>query len=397
MMLDTRILWFRVWGIATVQGSITLTWVIYNLYFPLLLVEFGFSKESAIAILIVENALESIVEPVFGKLSDRQQRLFGSKLPLISLGIILSSVLFILLPCLVIFNLEEFLTKWFLPILAIVWAGAMATFRAPTISLLGRCAANDKLPQAASILTLVGSIIGAFRFDAYGLIINLGTGFAFAIGSFSLLIAALVLRRLNPNNLSRDRQHQPVKISLLLLCFIFTTGIWISWSVRFIMPAVNEILKLQFGADNGKLAMTIFTIILGLAALPAGKIATELDNFKTMLLGAMGTIFALTLLFLLPSNILPILFLIICFSLVLNGIIPLILNIVPPQKSGLGMGLYFGGFGAGMSSFDLTFTQLKIINFEINIIYAVVFLGLLCCWLVFFKKQSIKNDLFNIL
>ena len=397
MMLDTRILWFRVWGIAAVQGSITLTWVIYNLYFPLLLVEFGFSKESAITILIIENALESIVEPIFGKLSDRQQRLFGSKLPLISLGIILSSVLFILFPCLVIFNLEEFLTKWFLPILAIVWAGAMATFRAPTMSLLGRCAANDKLPQAASILTLVGSIIGAFRFDAYGLIINLGTGFAFTIGSFSLLIAALILRRLNPSNLSRDRQNQPVKISLLLLGFIFTTGIWVSWSLRFIMPAVNEILKLQFGADNGKLAMTIFTIFLGLAALPAGKIATELDNFKTMLLGVMGTILALILLCLVPSQILPIFLLIICFSLVLNGIIPLILNIVPPEKSGFGMGLYFGGFGAGMSSFDLTFAQFKINNFEINIIYALVFLGLLCCWLVFFKKQSIKNNLFNIL
>ena len=275
----------------------------------------------------------------------------------------------------------------------------MATFRAPTMSLLGRCAANDKLPQAASILTLVGSIIGAFRFDAYELIINLGTGFAFAIGSFSLLIAAFILRRLNPSNLSRDRQrqNQPVKTSLLLLCLIFTTGIWVSWSLKFIMPAVNEILKLQFGADNGKLAMTIFTIFLGLAALPAGKIATEFNNFKTMLLGAMGTIFALILLTLMPSNILPIFLLIICFSLILNGILPLILNMVPSEKSGLGMGLYFGGLGAGMSSFDLTFARFKIIDFEINIIYAIVFLCLLCCWLIFFKKQSTKNDLFNIL
>jgi MFS family permease len=79
-------LWIKVWGIAAVQGSITLTWVIYNLYFPLLLVEFGFSQQSAITILIVENALASIAEPIFGELSDRQQRLFGSKIPLISLG-----------------------------------------------------------------------------------------------------------------------------------------------------------------------------------------------------------------------------------------------------------------------------------------------------------------------
>ena len=121
MTLNTKILWIKVWSIAAVQASITLTWVIYNLYFPLLLVEFGFTKELAVSILIIENALESIAEPIFGQLSDRQQRLFGSKIPLISWGIILSSVLFILFPCLVIFNLEPILTKWFMPMLAIVW------------------------------------------------------------------------------------------------------------------------------------------------------------------------------------------------------------------------------------------------------------------------------------
>jgi hypothetical protein len=107
-----------------------------------------------------------------------------------------------------------------------------------------------------------------------------------------------------------------------------------------------------------------------------------------MLIGTIGTIIALIFLFLLPNNILPIFFLIICFSLVINGIIPLVLNLVCSERSGLAMGLYFGGFGAGMSGFDLTFAQSKITNLEINIIYAIVFLGLLCCWLVFFKKQS---------
>ncbi|MEM7592895.1 MAG: MFS transporter [Cyanobacteria bacterium P01_A01_bin.83] len=388
MTLNTKVLWIKVWGIAAVQSSITLTWVIYNLYFPLLLVEFGFTKELAVSILIIENALESIAEPVFGQLSDRQQRLFGSKIPLISWGIILSSVLFILFPCLVIFNLEQILTKWFMPILAIVWAGAMAVFRAPAMTLLGRCANKDNLPRAASILTLVGGIVGAFRFDAYGLIVNLGADFAFCLGSFSLLISALILRRLYPEHSPLPRQSKPVKIPLLLLSLIFTTGILISWSVRFIMPAVRESLKFQFGADNGKLAMTFYLILLGIAALPAGKIAAKLNNNRTMLMGALGTIIALAILALFPNNILPILLLIICFSLVLNGIIPLILTLVAKEKSGFGVGLYFGGFGAGMSSFDFIFTRFEIVNYQINIVYAISFLGLLCLWLTFTKKYS---------
>ena len=197
-MPDKKILWIRVWGIAAVQASISLTWVIYGLYFPLLLVELSFNKQLAIAILIVENALESFIEPIFGGLSDRQQRLFGSKIPLISLSMIFASVFFIAMPCLAIFNSSSFSLGWLLPILAILWAGFMAIFRAPTISLLSRCATQDRLPQAASILTLVGGIVGAFRFDAYGFILNLGAGFAFALGSFSILIADFLLLLLKP-------------------------------------------------------------------------------------------------------------------------------------------------------------------------------------------------------
>ena len=388
--ITNKVLWIKVWGIAAVQGSITLTWVIYNLYFPLLLVELGFKKELAIAILIIENILASFIEPIFGWFSDRQQRLVGSKVPLISWGIMLASGLFIILPCLVIFNSEQFSWQWLLPIAAIIWAGAMAIFRAPTMTLLGRCATNDALPQAASILTLVGGIIGAFRFDAYGLILNMGAGFAFTLGSFSLLIAALILRRLNPVDLSPQSQTASVArpISLLLLSLIFATGIWVSWSIRFIMPAMGEILKLQFGADNGKLAMTIYFILLGLAALPAGKIATKWNNYRTMQWGTVGTIMALILLIVLPNILLPIALLIISFSLVLNGIIPLILNMVPQARAGLGTGIYFAGFGIGISNFSFIFTRLKISNLSLNITGAIACLFILCCWLIILEKTN---------
>ena len=391
--ISNKVLWIKVWGIAAVQGSITLTWVIYNLYFPLLLVELGFQKELAIAILIIENLLASIIEPIFGWLSDRQQRRIGSKVPLISWGIISASVLFLIFPWLVIFNSEQFSFKWLLPTVAIIWAGVMAIFRTPTMTLLGRYATNDALPQAASILTLVAGIIGAFRFDAYGLILNLGAGFAFTLGSFSLLIAAFILRFLNPVGLSSQRQtaSETRPISLSLLSLIFTTGIWVSWSIRFIMPAVGEMLKLQFGADNGKLAMTIYLILLGLAALPAGKIATKWNNYRTMQLGTVGSIMALILLVVLPNILLPIALLIISFSLVLNGIIPLILNMVPQARAGLGTGIYFAGFGIGISNFSLIFTRFETINFSLNIIGAIAFLFILCCWLIVLEKTHKAN------
>ena len=388
-MLDRKILWIKVWSIAAVQASISLTWVIYNLYFPLLLVELGFDKKLAIALLIVENALESIIEPVFGGLSDRQQRLFGSKIPLISWGMVLASISFIGLPCFAIFKSSGSSFSWLLPILAVVWASFMAIFRAPTLSLLNRCATRDRLPQTVSVLTLVGGIVGAFRFDAYGAILNLGAGFAFALGSFSLLLAAFVLRLLNHEKSIEDiTNNQPTNISKLLLGLIFTLGIWISWSLRFIMPAIAGILKLQFGEGNGKLAMTIFLMLLGLAALPAGKIATKFNVSKTMQIGALGTIVALAFLYFFSQLSLPVLGLVICFSLILNGIIPLVLNLTPTAKSGLAIGMYFGGFGAGMSSFDLITYFLQVNTISTNIISAILCLLLSYWWLRILKVNK---------
>lgn len=399
-MSKNKVLWLKVSSIAAVQAAITLTWVIYNLYLPLLLVQFGLSKQLAISLLIGENILESVIEPVFGGLSDRHQQLFGSRVPLISIGIVLSSTLFIILPSLVIFfSPAQFSVQWLLPVLAVLWAGAMAIFRAPTMTLLRRCAPSDKLPQAASVLTLVGGIVGAFRFDAFGVILNLGAGFAFALGSFSLLVAAGVLRLLNPDVLPTLEKRKLAKVSPLLLSLIFTLGVWVSWSLRFVMPTVSQVLKLQFGQDNGKLAMTIFMVMLGLAALPAGKIATKLGDSWGMQLGSIGSVLALSLLILLPDSnlkILAIAMLITFFSLVLNGIIPFTFGLVPPERSGLGVGMYFGGLGAGFSSFDLIFAQLNSITFETRIIGAIVSLLLVFCWLLISNKLQKPNPKQNI-
>ena len=137
-MSDRIIIWAKLWGIAATQGSITLCWVIYNLYLPSLLVQFGFSKEFAVTLLIAENALEAIFEPVFGAISENQQQKIGSKVPIISLGIGISSVLFILLPVVAIFTTPTQVWRWVLPGLAVLWAFGMAIFRAPTMALLGQ-------------------------------------------------------------------------------------------------------------------------------------------------------------------------------------------------------------------------------------------------------------------
>jgi len=363
-MSDRIIIWAKVWGIAATQGAITLSWVIYNLYFPALLVQFGFSKEFAITLLIIENALEAIIEPIFGAISDKQQQKIGSKIPLISWGIGISSVLFILIPIVATFTTPTQVWRWVLPGLAILWASGMAIFRAPTMTLLGQTAPTNKLPQVASILSFVGGVIGAFRFDAYGVILSLGAGFAFVIGSISLLAAGAMLRFLNPSKLPgiEDEPTQSKKeINYLKLVLVCLTGISVGWSLRFLIPALSKSLTLEWGEANTKIAMTLFFVGLGLAALPVGKIATKWGNSQGILLGCGLTIISANLLNhagFSDGIFALILIVIIGFSFVLNGAIPFVLGFINQARSGLSLGIYFGGLSAGISFFDVIFKNL---------------------------------------
>ena len=390
--INRNILWAKVWSIAAMQGAITLAWVIYKLYLPLLLVELGLAKELAVTLLIIENALETLIEPIFGALSDRQQQIFGSKVPIISIGVILSSALFIAIPVVTIFSNENDFSQWFFIVLVIFWASVMAMFRSPAMSLLGRCASTEVLPQAASILTLVGGVIGAFRFDVYGLIVKTGAGFAFTIGSLALLGAAALLRLLNPPEPGIVSQIQSTRISLPQLGLIFLTGMSVSWGLRFLIPVINQVLTMELGETNTKLAMTLFFVVLGLAALPAGKIASRLGNSLGMTIGGLGTVIVLLSLLLIPdglTKIIAIAVLLLFFSLILNGAVPFSLSLVPESRGGLGVGMYFGGFGGGISLFDFLATKLGDFSIEIGAISgSIAFLLALLCIAI---ATQIKN------
>lgn len=115
------ILWFQLIGLALVQGAISLTWLLYRLYVPQLLTTFGFPGLFP-TILVIENALGVIIEPIAGNFSDRQRRWLGTRFPLISLGVILASALFIAIPAFYIFGQSLNSLHWIFPILLILWA-----------------------------------------------------------------------------------------------------------------------------------------------------------------------------------------------------------------------------------------------------------------------------------
>jgi Na+/melibiose symporter-like transporter len=393
--LNQPILWHKVIAIASIQGAITLTWIIYNLYFGDLLKQLGLAAELVPIVLIIERFLEVIIEPIAGNFSDQQERKIGTNLPIITLGIIFSSGFFLFIPAVVIFGNES--VKWLLIIGAICWAMAMAIFRAPVMGLLRKTAHSKDLVQSASILTLFSSIIGAFQFDVFGILLKLGAPFAFFLGSVVLIGSGFAIQRFFPPEITESEsimeQETSKKFPLINLIIISLTGVFIGLGLRFFYPTITQVFNSNLG-EKGKLAMMLFSIILGISALGTGKLALKIGDGKAILGGTIITGIFLLILVFIPLDlikILSIIILLISFSFVLNGVLPFILSLVPKGKTGFGMGLYFGCFGGAISLSVIFDKYITKITPSIGSIGGFIFFAIASFLIYFSLNQKIIN------
>ncbi|AFY68571.1 major facilitator superfamily MFS_1 [Thalassoporum mexicanum PCC 7367] len=428
-LVASGILWSRVLALAAMQGAISLTWVYYNIYFPDLLGQFGFSAQIAAFILFFEGLMAAAVEPIMGRVSDRAKRWTGTKLPLIVLGIILAATVFLAIPAIAIFGSPAGVLRWLLPVVLVAWAFTMSLFRSPAISLLGQYAIGSKLPQAASILTLAGGLVGSLKPLAYNLILGMGPVITFLTGSIALLVAGAVLRLTNPpastnqiEDLSGEGEISDADLAERLITgndldqaldqaasviiepsarlglaslnqelpwvfnaiLIFVIGILVGGTFRFLVVRLfPAFMANSIFADNISLGMGLMFISMAFFALPMGWLAAQVGNKLMMTIAAAG--FAILLVALLGIKVAAIVTLVMlaiaaCWSVVINGVIPLALELMPNKLSGFGIGLYFGGFGGINGVFHFIFPDLKAITLAQGAFgTAIAFVALIVC------------------
>jgi hypothetical protein len=384
--------WSKIIGLSALQGAISLTWLIYNIYLPKLLISFGFSAGLAVLILIVENAIAVILEPLFGSLSDRAYRWIATKFGIISFGVIVTATISVLIPTIVVFGDLFTTVKWILPVVLIAWAMAMTIFRTPAISLIGRYAFASELPIAMSFLTVVGGFVGALRPISQDLILGLGAPFAFTIASVVLLAATGLLRYFDsgindPLPTTALQPIQPLNIALVM-----GMGLGVAWGYRCLFETVPKVLKVQLPQFDSVILMVVISLAISASAIPCGLFAAKYGNQKSMLIGAGVTIFGLLCMVFLPipiTLIIAIILFVCCLSLLTNGTIPLAINLFPADRLGLAVGLYFSGITAGLCSFSSLFNPVATLT---------PFLGAVCGSIGFLLAggcvwQSMRNEL----
>jgi Major Facilitator Superfamily len=372
-MLNTS--WYKLIGLAALQGAISLTWLIYNIYLPKLLAGYGFPPTLTVSLLIVENILAVILEPLLGSLSDRAFGWIATKFGFISIGVILTSAFTILIPTILVFKSAFTAVTWIMPGMLIAWAMSMAIFRTPAISLIGRYAMASELPIAMSFLILVGGLVGAIKPITQDFLLSLGTPVAFTIASIVLLAATALLRYVDPPMPLNMVVHECQPIVPINIAMLIGMGWGTAWGSRCLFETLPKILKVNLPQMNTVTLMVSISLAIAVSALSSGFLALKFGNQKTMLWGVFATLTALLLMVFVPSFftiVAGILLVVSSFSMVTNGAIPWAINLFPNHRSGLAVGLYFGGFNAGIGSFLASFNPVTTLNPSLGATYGLI-------------------------
>jgi hypothetical protein len=342
--------WQPVLAMALMQGAIVLCWIVYRLYIPDLLGQFGFPKDSSVIILAIEGFLAVLIEPMFGSLSDRQKTLWGLRGPFVTIGVLISAGLLLLLPSIILLGNPESFIRWLFVALVILWAMAMAMFRSPMLARLGEFACQRDWPYAASVLTLVGTLAGTLALPASKQIVKgLGAGPAFAISSIILLLSATLLNRSQTTQVrlpavTTDEQ-QPATKNLVLVAIVGST---ITMGVILIQQLIGLV-----GKEQTPVLMTLFLVVQLVTVLPLGLAAKHWGNLQTMIGGLFLLAIGFLMLILPGIHAVAVLMLGVGMSCIGVGTIPFALSMVPLTRGGLGIGCYFGGAALAGALFNV--------------------------------------------
>ncbi|MDZ7956568.1 MAG: MFS transporter [Aulosira sp. DedQUE10] len=343
----TEILWRQVWGLAALLAAIIISWMAYNFYQPKILQKLKFG-ELAGWLGIMQGLLATVIEPFVGRFSDRIQQRLGNRLPMISVGVILSGLIFVIISLLVEQNLQGGI-RWLVPVLMTVWVIAMILFRGPAIALLTQFAPLTELPQANAVLVFVFGLIGAIGPLLNKFLNSIGASMAFLLSAIALVMGAYILRSLTPPySLTRYPLNEDVTFTTprLLLFLIFVIGLGAGLEVNLLMTIFPQELQTQLPSIKLEFITSGILLVSAIASVILGELTAQIGANKVILLG-LGTMTGLMGLALLNDlDNLVVGFILgfgVSFGLIFVSMIPFCLGKVPPQQAGLATGLYFGG------------------------------------------------------
>ena len=136
---------------------VLLVWYYFNVKVPRLLYKFFAEEDLTVgAIMAMDNIIAVIIQPYFGKLSDKSKSRFGRRMPFIVIGTLLSALLFFFFPYMKV--------VWGLIGIIFLFDLSMAIFRSASIAIVPDNTPREKHAQASGLQQFIANLGGALGF-----------------------------------------------------------------------------------------------------------------------------------------------------------------------------------------------------------------------------------------
>ncbi|MCL2572655.1 MAG: MFS transporter [Defluviitaleaceae bacterium] len=361
----------------------SLIWQVYsNFVPPLLESRFGFSTFVIGLIMAIDSFLGVIIQPLFGRLSDKTRTRFGRRLPYLFICMPLCAILFILIPYMP--------SVGSMMAVIIVFTFLMGVWRTPAVSLMPDMTPGPLQSQANGIVNLMGAVGAIIALGGGGLMYGLGgEPLPFLVAGL-LLVAAMGVLALfvrepeNPyaNTKAKDKsvslKNMEVKerrsfLFLLLAIFFWFAG----YNAIDTFFSLYVIHNLGGTAGDAGIMLSLFAVTLVAFSIPAGILGAKYGRKKTIIIGLIGISALFVPMLLIPSrNLTTVLLMVagICWACVNINSLPMITRISGPLRIGAFIGYYYlFSFGAQIVTPPLLGWIRDMVGYyEILFIYAIV-------------------------
>ncbi len=305
--------------------AINLAWSVYNSIVPIFLDNFTASTALIGFIMTFDNIFGLVLQPFFGKLSDKTKSRFGRRTPFLMVGVPVAAVAVVAIPFAKNIGLAQMAEEgklngiiYALPMMAaiIVMNFAMSVYRAPTVALMPDMIPAHKRSEANGIVNLFGGLGSVLAFLVGGFLFDINEYFPFyvvAVGMTATLFVLITRYREPETPYEADEEESEAEqlknssadlfswkngpplfrtnrnLMLLLLSVFFWFCAYNGVETFFTLFAAD-----QYGMSGGDamISASVLSLSYLLCAFPAGIVGKKIGRKNAMVLGTGFTITA---------------------------------------------------------------------------------------------------------
>ena len=269
--------------LGAVQFLFAVTWTIYVLYLPQLAAQAGIAKHYVLALLMLDQAIFTVMDFAFGAAADRAARVTGRVARGVLAVTLVSCAAFLLLPIVAPGG------AWALLALMVLWTATSSALRAPPLVILAKYTPPSQQPWLAS-LSLFGLGVAAAAAPYVGIALaGVDPRVPFAVSSLALAAATLAMlwaeRTLgqtgDPSETPRRSAPPPFTGGHVLAFLGAVLLLGLGAQIHFALNSVPQYLKFA-KPDQLPQLLPLFWVGFSLLMLPAGIAAQRYRGVTVM-------------------------------------------------------------------------------------------------------------------